>query len=482
MEGKTSRISLLHRPEWQLAILLAVILLGFRLATGFVGHFGQDANEYVRFAKEIRASWGNGPEPGPFFWPLAFPTLGALLSLVVGEAGLALQLISIFSHALLIPATVALIKAVFPDSNYRLSAVYAFLFVGLSPFLFRNGLFTMTDSLSILLAVMAILKVVQYHQLPSLRIMLWAGFWAGLAGLVRYNNLFVLLVPAVMAFIAIIRHRRWADGIMAGLLAVAIVSLELIFHERPEGVYSFTDLWRDISPATWFQSSYHTHEGLLSYSIPNGVYMFMPLYHPGFFLLAIPLAGITAWKKMWKGNAPAIWLLATGLFFMLFTGMVHMQVSRLLLPVVPIWVVICFPAFAWLWGKVSSVRLQIGIILAVLGVQGGMAYKGLQPAWRRIQLEQGLVAGVQDLAGKKLYTFDMETAFATYSVPCEVESLWYREIHDAQKGQFLLLNLPVVEFQFKEYMPMRNYQIFDQQFSVDTVKAFREGWVLYEFR
>lgn len=482
MTVKLPQTSFFRRPEWQLAFLLAAILLGVRLVTGFNGHYGQDANEYVRFGQEIRNWLTGGPKPGSFFWPWAYPSLGAILSFGLGDVAFALQLVSILSHVLLIPLTVALIRQLAEVERHDWLAVYVFLFVGCSPFLVRNALLTMTDSLSILLAGMAILHAVRYFQKVDHAQLLFAGIWAGLAGLLRYNNLFVLLVPAAMVGWRVIKSRKWAHLLLPTLTAVAIIAPELLLHEREGHFYSFADLWKDISPLTWFQSSYPTHEGILSYPMPNGVYMFMPIYYPGYFLAAIPLLVISIWKGMWRGRAAMIWVLATAIFFMLFTGMVHMQVNRLLIPVIPLLVAVCFPAFSWLMVKIAHPRWMLWGAIILLVVQGGLTIRALGPTFRRNALEQTLVSAIKGNCTSKVYTFDMETAFAAYAVSCEVESLWYRQIEDAQKGERVLVNLPVLQKQFVGYPPMQNWDRFQNTFSVDTLKLLPEGWVLYELR
>jgi len=78
-----------------LALLVLLALLNF--AFSFNGLYGQDAFEYFRYTKELRTYWLGGSKPETFFWPEFFPLLGSLLSLIVSNVVLSLQLVSLLS-------------------------------------------------------------------------------------------------------------------------------------------------------------------------------------------------------------------------------------------------------------------------------------------------------------------------------------------------------------------------------------------------
>jgi len=78
-------------------LLLAVLIFSIRIFTGFNGLYGQDSYEYLRYADVLTEFFRNGNPPGEFFWPLAYPLFGSLLSLLIKDTILSLQLISIFS-------------------------------------------------------------------------------------------------------------------------------------------------------------------------------------------------------------------------------------------------------------------------------------------------------------------------------------------------------------------------------------------------
>jgi hypothetical protein len=52
--------------------------------TQFDGLYGQDAFAYFQYALSLREAIGAGELPPPFFWPLGYPALVALTSLLTG--------------------------------------------------------------------------------------------------------------------------------------------------------------------------------------------------------------------------------------------------------------------------------------------------------------------------------------------------------------------------------------------------------------
>ncbi|MCW8823527.1 MAG: hypothetical protein OQK63_05540, partial [Ignavibacteriaceae bacterium] len=75
------------------SIIFLVLLIFFK----FNGLYGQDSHEYYRYSKDIIKFLTGGPLPANFHWPVLYPLFGAILSFVIPDPLLCLQLISFVS-------------------------------------------------------------------------------------------------------------------------------------------------------------------------------------------------------------------------------------------------------------------------------------------------------------------------------------------------------------------------------------------------
>ena len=60
----------------------------------FNGLYGQDAHEYYRYSLALANFLTGGPDTEPFFWPVLYPAIGAILSIVFPNI-LSLQILSL---------------------------------------------------------------------------------------------------------------------------------------------------------------------------------------------------------------------------------------------------------------------------------------------------------------------------------------------------------------------------------------------------
>ena len=114
---------------------------------GFDGLYGQDSYEYLRYANAIRNFILTGENPGDYFWPLYYPIFGAIVSLVIKNTVISLQLISVLSLSVSSIYLYKLMLLVFPFKK-KITALYTILFFIFSPFVIRSSMIIMSDILA----------------------------------------------------------------------------------------------------------------------------------------------------------------------------------------------------------------------------------------------------------------------------------------------------------------------------------------------
>ena len=179
---------------WGLIIFSILVLI--RIISGFNGLYGQDSYEYLRYSRRLTEFFISGKSPGDYFWPVNFPLLGAILSLIIGNNIIALQLISMLSFVFTAFYSLRLIQLIY-SSNKEDVIYYLSLFLILSPFLFRTAFLVMSDILALFLSTAAIYYIVKYQRGCVRTDFLIAIFFATSAVMTRYAAAVVLFIPGI---------------------------------------------------------------------------------------------------------------------------------------------------------------------------------------------------------------------------------------------------------------------------------------------
>ena len=83
----------------------------------FDGLYGQDPYAYYNYSIELREALGQLEPPPPFFWPIGYPLLVALGTLVAGVRPLAGQLVSTVAGALIGPLVFLIVCEIKPGAK-----------------------------------------------------------------------------------------------------------------------------------------------------------------------------------------------------------------------------------------------------------------------------------------------------------------------------------------------------------------------------
>jgi hypothetical protein len=454
---------------WPLLLLLPVLAtLGLHVGWGFQGLYNQDAHAYLRLAGELKAYWKGGPAPVSY-WPMGYPTLGALWGIVLGDDRWALLLIAIVGWAALVAGFRRILLDAGADRGH--ASLYTLLTVGTSPFLLRHGVVVMSDVPAMAFAMWSIRSALRPGVTNSVLALLLAG-----AAVMLRLPMAVLLAPALLISCWRVILSGGTRERLVLLLAVigcaSLIALALgTALDHPLGL--------EMRPMNLFQRVFTTVDGEHRFLLPNGLFVLKPLVHPGFLLLA-PVCWVFFRKAdLRAAHGPVVG--ASLLAYLLFLGMLPDQNDRLLLPAVPLVALIGWPAFQRLSAVPAVKRRERALVGAVLVAQLLLFARAIAPFVRQDRDQRELAEWVNGHEASTVYTFGVDQALRTYGHGGVVVDLWRKDVDRFEQGALVLFDPLANAEQWKDHAPMRNWQRAVEQ-GADTLGVRPDGWVLLRVR
>jgi hypothetical protein len=459
-----------ERPNWWYAPLALPLLATVLLFAGwgFQGLYNQDAHAYLRLAGELRATWAGGPAPVSY-WPLGYPTLGAMLGTPLGDDRWALLAVAMLGWGALVAGFRRILLDAGADRCH--ASLYTLLTVGTSPFLLRHGVVVMSDVPALALAIWSLRSALR----SGTKHFLLALLLATAAALVRVP-MAVLLAPTL--FHAWVRNRSSGSStsrvmillVLAGcggLLALALGNA--LAHPLGLGM----------RPLNLFQRSFLTVDGEHRFMLPNILFVLKPLVHPGFLLIA-PACWVF-FRRQDLGSPQARTIAASLLAYLLFLAMFPDQNDRLLMPATPLAALLLWPAFHRL-SMVPVIRRWARALVGVVTVVQLLLFaRAIAPFVRQDREQRELAGWVNGEGAATVYTFGVDQALRTYGHRGTIIDLWDTDVGRFEPGALVLFNPNANADQWKDLAPMRNWQrALDQ--GADTLGVRPDGWVLLRMR
>jgi hypothetical protein len=453
----------------------------------FNGLYGQDAHEYLRQSCAIFDRLQGLPIPPPTIGDLEFaggyPLLGALLRFTVGDAVLALQMVSWLAAAFGLWVFERLLTLLAPGARAESRWVFAGLGLVLAPMFFRAGLSSMSDGLGLVLALSAFFFGLRAFENRWMTDVLWAAMFGALAISTRYA-LAALLLPLAMALTYYLGSRKKRLLLLA---AIGVFGMALLPHfwlksggtENPFG-HSMLQHW---SAENFFHRTFNNENGQVNYPFPNIVFLGFPLAHPAFCLV---LPGMFFLFKKTDLVLPSkkILLACIGAYLILLGGMPH-QNLRHLLPAYALLLLLLFPAWDrfYCYGFIFFRRLTSWLLAGALVLQLLCLAKYLAPTIVRSHLEKTIAVRLKTILppDATLYSFDLDIALRSYLPGVQFQNLWERRYPEFQSGSYVLFN-EALRPQWQGQNPILNWDDLKTNYSLVLKAELPDGWSLWEIR
>jgi hypothetical protein len=436
---------------------------------------GQDAHDYLRIAKEW-SHWSIGEgRPRMVEHPHGYPIAGALLG-IFGSELLGLRLIS--ASALLLIAAMMRWLLLRPGAERIRVDVYVLLAVVLSPFMLRYSMVVMSDVPAMAIMMAAFLFTVRWLSegrscwptLALLFIGLALGFRIAVAPLVLPLILAIVHGPSAG------RRMRW----VAMFVGLALLIVGAWYALGADVLGMLGSPLREWSPFNLFRRELHSDDGVLHYTFPNLLYVTSVVIHPGFFVMGLLLIPFV--RRSDLGPVHARLALIMAVCYLLFIAGMPFQNDRVLLMVLPLVALLCYPAFTRALEFLRSKKIEWRCAVAVLAViQAGLFIRAMVPFIHRSTVEQELAAIVNSEKPELVYTHGMGAAFVTYCPGVKVNELWYMELDHFEKGAMVVVHPRNLEDQWEGRPPAINWTRAQLQ-GVQVLHQRQDGWIVARVR
>jgi 4-amino-4-deoxy-L-arabinose transferase-like glycosyltransferase len=290
-----------------LPLLLFLFALLVRLAlvavTEFDGLYGQDSFAYFYYALSLREAVGAGELPPPFFWPLGYPALVALATLLTGPQPFAAQLVSLLTGAAVTPLvylivvechSYCVVRSAYEDltTHYAprtttVGAVIAGLLTAVAAQLTLYSLVAMSDAVGLFWATLSAWLLLRYLTRWQTRWLVVTAVTLTLAIMTRWVY-GLLVVPWAIAGLLAAREvgLSWQRIVSAGAVALVIglvgVGSQLVTGLGGELAHTGDLQVVGWHPANAIKSSVENADGFFDYGRATGLYYLRPLFHPAY--------------------------------------------------------------------------------------------------------------------------------------------------------------------------------------------------------
>lgn len=439
----------------------------------FNGLYGQDAHEYYRYSLALANFLTGGPDTEPFFWPVLYPAIGAILSIVFPNI-LSLQILSLLSGAWTYINFCRILNLLYPEGTMRQR--YAFLYLFCSPFFIRAFSIGMSDILAMAFLTASWLRYLEWNSRKEMHLLLISICFGLFAIQTRYVSI-ILLIPIIPGILTTIKERSTNSLIILFGIILAITP-SIIFRSFDfESIIShpWLSTW---NPLNLFKHSFETPEGIFNYTFLNIAYILAVIFHPGFMF-----SGLILLIFNFKTNLSKLkwWILSLGLY-LIFLGGIPFQNLRFLLLAFPIVLILFYPGYEEMMRKVIFKRYKIILFVLFILIQFALAIRAIEPLYLYQQEEIAISNELKKYPNSTIYCFGINGALKTYDVPQEVINLWSVTNPLLPSGALFLYNQVRFEKQYKITPPGKIYQKMRGQGRLMYIKTLPNGWQLYRIR
>lgn len=459
--------------NWLVIILLLPLTFAVCLWQHFNGLYGQEPHEIQRYMQNLFAFLTGGPAPAAQTIPVIYPLAGAIFNLII-PTQYTLQFVNLVAAGFCYISFCRLLNLMYPEGTQRQR--FAFLILFLSPFYFRAAVSGLADMLSMAFVINSLLECYRWNKTKSSTSLILALGTGLLALQTRYST-GLLLIPLLPMLWTAMRSRLSLFLIL--IFTILITLTPSIFLKGQDGLDFLLHPWLfDWSPLNLFRSAFDASGNKVSYTLPNALYLFSLLLHPGFCIIGIVFIIYSINTRV---ALPFIWNIGLGLF-LLFIGGLPVQDLRLLLPAFPIALLALYPAYEKLIYKLPSRNQRVIAYMLAVIVQTGLSVRVLKPVYNYQQEEYKIAEALKKLPAGTLNTFAIDGALRTYNVPQEIVNMWSTASPLFNAGDLLLYNPQRFNSQYPESEPVKTFQRLRRTGRLMFIASYDNGWELYRIK
>jgi hypothetical protein len=467
-----------YNPKTLVLLLPILLFIVFRFIIGFNGLYGQDSHEYYRYSRAILDFLKTGNSAGDYFWPIYYPILGAILGMVIDNL-ISLQLISFLSLSGSLFFLFKILDKIFNDKHRSL--IYLLITFLLSPYVFRNSTFVMTDLLTVFFILASFYFFIDYLDKVELKQILLFSVFTTMAVLTRYSAAVVLTIPSLVIIYHIIKKRKLPHLVIAVIIAMILTTPHILTRESKITEFLGHVWLQEWSVLNYLKRDFITLEGTYHYRFPNILNSLSNIFYPTYLVFGIILISLLK-KNLFKNRLWLITLIIVLLYALLIAGIPY-QNQRYLLLSYPFVAILLFPGFKRLVATLHKSKILFySAIFLMLILQIFFCTYFFRSAYERNILEKEIAVYVKNDIHKYIYAFDIDVSFMSYDVNKNVINMWKEKIYHFNHNSLVIFNEDKFKVQWAKMNPMLNWNELKSNYTLLELKDFGNGWKVYEIR
>jgi hypothetical protein len=456
-----------------LSFLPFVVLTFFVYLIDFNGLYGQDSYEYARYSLVWKDFILGGTKPSDYFWPLLYPFLGSIISILIPNP-YSLQLLSLISFlfsALLIEKIIIKIYCASGDQAKQ----YVFLFFSLSPFILRASTVVMSDMLCLLFILLStyFFILIQENFLNKYLYLYVISFTASI--MTRYAAFIILLPTAFHLFYSNYSKIRFKNILVILLIIFTLISPHLYIRSNNSLNFIQHQWILNWNPLNFFKNAFNTVDGNYKYIFPNIIYGFCSLVHPGFIFLGIIFL-LFFRKNILQSQEVKILIVAVFIYAIFISG-IPFQNLRFLLLSFPAIILIFYPSYIKITDKLK--KYNTFLFISIIIIQLLFFYRVFKPFYIYNKTEKTISNSLLKYPSRAIYTLELDPALNYYGLKSEIVNLFTNRLSEVKQDSYLLFNEKKFTKEFKNENPMINYEYIKSHKQLVKLEEYPEGWVLY---
>lgn len=448
----------------------AVVYFGF----SFDGLYGQDSYEYLRYSEAIKTFLTTGKPPGDYFWGVYYPILGSILSFIIPNNALALQLISLLS---LLITTCYIEKIIYLVYKETSSQNIPFLFFTLSPIVLIHSFLVMSDVLTCCFVSIAFFYFLQYLGTSKNKSVLIGVLFCAFAVMTRYAAAVILFPISCLVFIQLIKTKNYKVFALSIPIVVLVLIPHLLIRSQNSLQFLSNEWLKSWDIINLFRKSFKTVDGEIHNKFINLIYIFYQILHPIYSFIGIILIAFFIKLKRVNSYKYLKLILFTISIYAVFLGGIPCQAKRFFLLSFPLIIVYFYPIIKQFFVSIKHPKL---VFISFFIIQLTLGVFFAQPFYTRNKLEKIICLEMKKYQGKTIYIFDIDLAMKGRRLQFDYQNLYYKRYSDFKKNSLVLLNENQLEKQWKRENPMINWECIQKKCVLVKLKTMHKDWSLYK--
>lgn len=446
----------------------------FYFGLSFDGLYGQDAYEYLRYTESLQNYFTTGKNPGDYFWGVYYPLIGSFLAFILGNAALALQLISFLS---LLVSSIFLNKIIELIYKEKTNPIIIFVFFFLSPIVLIHSFLVMSDMLTCAFVLISIYCFLSYLERLKKSSFLFGVAFCLLAILTRYA-VAVIMFPICIVVLLKLIERRHFKLVAYSVPFIIALSLPHIFIKSQNSLQFLSHSWL----TSWdffnlFKSHFKTVDGESYNNCINLIYVFFQIVHPAFFVFGIALILFFVKNRNIKITNYQKIVLISIFLYAFFIGGIPFQNKRFLIQSFPLILIFSYPYLQIIILKLKKQKIVFSLMFLTqitLTLYVGKQY------YDRNLLEKAIVNEMKPHQNKTLYVFDIDVAMKGRGLQFIYKNLFLEKYTEFENEALVLINEKQLNEQWKGKNPLINWENIQKKHVLIKLKTVENNWSLYK--